>query len=391
MKIAMLSRHPKSYTAGRFKEAAKERGHSLRVLDTLKFSLYLEEGHPNLTYDGKELAHYDAIIPRIGASLTFFGTAVVRHFEQMGVYTLNSSQAIAVSRDKLRSLQILSRHEKIGIPHTAFVRSGGDIAQAIEKISDQSIIIKLLEGTQGVGVMLAESSKVAQSIVETLHSKQINVLLQKFVSESKGKDIRAFVVGNKVIAAARRVAQGDEFRSNLHRGGSATPVELDEEYSRAAVRAAQVMGLSVAGVDMLEGNDGPQIMEVNSSPGLQGIETSTGIDVAGAVIEHMAEQAKFPEIDLRQRLTTQGGYGVADLHVTKKLNLANKALSETGLREQEISVLCIERPDSIIPNPKGTDVIQLGDKLLCYGNLKQLGQMLPKRVKKKRPKSDKTP
>lgn len=386
MKIAMLSRTPKSYSAKRLKEAAKAKGHSIRVLDTLKFSLYLEEGNPSLTYDGKELPNYDAIIPRIGASLTFFGTAVVRHFEQMGVYTPNSSQAISVSRDKLRSLQILSRHENLGIPPTAFVRSGGDVAGAIDQVSTQSIIIKLLEGTQGVGVMLADSSKVAQSIVETLHSKQINVLLQKFVSESKGKDIRAFVVGNKVVAAARRVAQGDEFRSNIHRGGSATAVELSEEYRSAAVRAAQVMGLSVAGVDMLEGHSGPQIMEVNSSPGLQGIETATGIDVAGAVIDHVVEQAQFPEIDLRQRLTTQDGYGVADLHVTKKLKLANKKLSETELRSQGISVLCIERPDAVIPNPHGDDKILLGDKLLCYGNLKKIGQLLPKRpAKKKRP------
>ncbi|MEM9696903.1 MAG: RimK family alpha-L-glutamate ligase, partial [Myxococcota bacterium] len=271
MKLAILSCSPKAYSTRRLRAAAEERGHAVKVLNTLKFSIDVEEGRPELYFRSKRLSSYDAVLPRIGASITYFGTAVVRQFEQMDVFSANSSNGIANSRDKLRSLQILSRHT-IGIPATTFVKDRKDVLPAIERVGGAPVIIKLLEGTQGVGVILAESIKVAEAIIETLQSTKQNVLVQKFVAESKGRDVRAFVVGDRVVAAMRRVAQGQEFRSNVHRGGRTEAVELDDHFRETAVRAAQIMGLRVAGVDMLESKEGPQIMEVNSSPGLEGIE-----------------------------------------------------------------------------------------------------------------------
>ena len=269
MKLAILSRSPNSYSTARLREAAAERGHTVKVLNTLRFAIDLSSAQPKLQFRGKPLSRYDAILPRIGASITFFGIAVVRQFEQMSVYTPNTSHGIANSRDKLRSLQILSRYD-IRIPASTFVRDRSDAANAIERVGGAPVIIKLLEGTQGIGVILAPDAKVAEAIIETLHSTGTNVLLQRFISESRGRDIRALVVGDRVVGAMRRTATGDEFRSNVHRGGSAEAVDLHPAFAKAAVRAAQIMGLRVAGVDMLEGSDGPLIMEVNSSPGLQG-------------------------------------------------------------------------------------------------------------------------
>ena len=246
MKLVILSRARHSYSTRRLREAALSRGHQVRVLDTLRFSMAVEEGHPQLFYRDRPLSRYDAVIPRVGASVTFYGTAVVRQFEQMGVFTLSSSHAISVSRDKLRSLQVLSRHN-IGIPPTVFVRDRQSVIPAIERLGGAPVIVKVLEGTQGVGVILADTMKVAQAIIETLHGAKQNVLIQKFVKESRGRDIRAFVVGGHVIAAMRRVAQGDEFRSNVHRGGRTEAVQLDSEYERTAIHAAQIMGLRVAG------------------------------------------------------------------------------------------------------------------------------------------------
>ena len=282
----------------------------------------------------------------------------------MDVYTPNSSNGITTSRDKLRSLQILSRHD-IGIPHTTFVRDRADVLPAIERLGGAPVIIKILEGTQGVGVILAETTKVAEAILETLQSAKQNVLVQRFVAESKGKDIRAFVVGDRVVAAMRRVAQGDQFRSNVHRGGQAEPVELDASFQETAVRAAQIMGLRIAGVDMLESKEGPQVMEVNSSPGLEGIEATTGPDVAGVIIDYMADQVSFPELDIRQRLTVSKGYGVVDLHVREGLELVGKTIVESGLRERDIVVLNLTKGTTVISNPKGTRVIEAGDRLLC--------------------------
>jgi ribosomal protein S6--L-glutamate ligase len=383
MNISILSRMPRSYSTRRLREAAHRRGHTVYVHDTMKFSMLLEQEQPSLYYRHLPLPDLDAVIPRIGATITFFGVALVRQFEQMGVYCANESTAIARSRDKLRAMQVLSRHD-IGIPPTVFVRDRNEVLPAIERIGGPPVIIKLLEGTQGVGVILADTEKIAQAIVETLQSAKQNVLIQKFVKESRGRDVRAFVVGDRVVAAMRRTAQGDEFRSNVHRGGSTEKITLSEEYTRTAIRAAQIMGLRMAGVDMLESTDGPQVMEVNSSPGLEGIETVTGVDIADAVIEDLEHHVLFPEVDLRQRLRLNAGFGIVEFMVHHMPELENRALRDTILSEHNIHVLSITRQKASMPNPKGNDTIQTGDVLLCYGDLAELRKLVPKPQKRKR-------
>jgi len=383
MKLGILSTAPRCYSTARLRQAAEERGHKVKVLNTLRFGLDLEEGEPSLYFRSKELSEYDAILPRIGASITYFGTAVVRQFEQMDVYTPNSANGISNSRDKLRSLQILSRHN-LGMPHTTFVRDRADVLPAIERIGGAPVIIKILEGTQGVGVILAETTKVAEAIIETLQSAKQNVLVQRFVKESKGRDIRAFIVGDTVVGAMRRVAQGEEFRSNVHRGGKAEKIDLDPAFAETAVRAAQVLGLRVAGVDMLEGKDGPQIMEVNSSPGLEGIEGATKLDIAGAIVDYIANQVNFPEIDLRQRMTVSKGYGVADIIIPEGSTLVGQTIGDSGLREKDIVVLNLHRGTSIISNPKGSRALEANDKLLCYGKLDSMRDLIPAKQARKR-------
>ena len=383
MKLAILSCSPNCYSTRRLKEAALSRGHEAKVLNTLRFSIDLKQGEPDLYFRSKLLSDYDAVIPRIGSSVSFYGTAVVRQFEQMDVFTTNSSAGITNARDKLRCLQILSRHH-IGIPETAFVREKRDVLPAIERVGGVPIIIKLLEGTQGVGVILAESVKTAEAIIETLQSTRQNVLVQKFVSESRGRDIRAFVVGDRVVAAMRRVAQGQEFRSNVHRGGRTELVELDETYCETAVRCAQIMGLRVAGVDMLEGSDGPQVMEVNSSPGLEGIESCTQLDIAGAIIDYVSAQVDFAEIDVRQRLTVSRGYGVTEIHVPEGSEFCGKTIDQSGLPEQDINVLTLYRGASVIPNPRLKRTLEPGDRLLCFGKLEAMRTMIPDKTRRKR-------
>lgn len=383
MKLAILSRSANCYSTRRLKEAAQTRGHHVKILDTLRFGIDLEKGEPDLFYRSKRLSDYDAIVPRIGASITYFGTAVVRQFEQMDVFTTASSAGIANSADKLRCLQILSRHQ-IGIPQTTFVREKRDVLPAIERVGGVPIIIKLLEGTQGVGVILAESVKIAEAIIETLQSTRQNVLVQKFVSESKGRDIRAFVVGDRVVAAIRRVAQGQEFRSNVHRGGRTELAILDETYCETAVRSAQIMGLRVAGVDLLEGKDGPQVMEVNSSPGLEGIETCTQLDIAGAIVDYIAAQVDFPEVDLRQRLSVSRGYGVTEIHIPEGSEFVGKSIDESGLPEEDINVLTLYRGGAVIPNPRLKHTLEPNDRLLCFGKLESMRGMVPEKTRRKR-------
>jgi ribosomal protein S6--L-glutamate ligase len=388
LKIAILSRRPRLYSTSRLKEAALARGHQVKVLDTLKFGIYLEQGEPDLTYSGRRVSSYDAIIPRIGNSITFFGTAVVRQFEQMGAYCLNTSSAIMASRDKLAALQALSRHE-LGIAQTAFVRSPKDILHAIQEMGGAPVVIKLLSGTQGVGVILAESNKVAEAIIETLSSVKQNVLVQNFVSESKGRDIRAFVVGDRVVAAMRRTAAGQEFRSNVHRGGSTQVVTLDPEYERTAVRAAQILDLNVAGVDMLEGKDGPVIMEVNSSPGLEGIENATGVDIAGEIIGFMEGQIQFGNFDVRERLSLTRGYTISEFTVQPNADMVGKTIAESGLRELDIVVLRIVRGGEHIANPRYNRQIMEGDILMCYGGTDALKAFLPEHARSRRKRGKK--
>lgn len=383
MKLAILSRSLDCYSTRRLREAAAQRGHQVKVLNTLKFAIDLERGEPDLYFRQKQLSHYDAVLPRIGASITYFGTAVVRQFEQMDVFCANSSGGIANSRDKLRSLQILSRHH-VGIPQTTFVRDKKDVLPAIRRVGGAPVIIKLIEGTQGIGVLLAETVQSAESIIELLQSQKQSVLVQKFVAESKGRDIRAFVVGDQVVGAMRRVAQGQEFRSNVHRGGMTESVELDDNYSETAIRAAQILGLRVAGVDMLEGKDGPQIMEVNSSPGLEGIERCTQLDIAGAVVDYIAAQVDFPEIDLRQRLTVSRGYGVAEIHIPDGSEYVGKTINESGLREKDINVLTLYRGTTVIPNPRSDRQLEPADRLLCFGKLELMRHLIPSKTRRRR-------
>ncbi|MDX1679443.1 MAG: RimK family alpha-L-glutamate ligase [Akkermansiaceae bacterium] len=381
--LSILSCSPKCYSTRRLVEAAKQRGHKVRVINTLRCAIGLDHGDPEMFYKGEELELPDAVLPRIGTSITRYGTAVVRQFEQMDVFTPNTAGGISNSRDKLRSLQILSRHD-VGIPQTAYVDDKRDVEDALKRVGGAPVIIKLLEGTQGVGVILADKIEIAKAIVETLHSTKQTVLLQKFVAESKGKDVRAFVIGDRVVGAIRRTAQGQEFRSNVHRGGKAEAIKLDPEYQEAAVRAAQIMGLRVCGVDMLEGAKGPQIMEVNSSPGLEGIEGATGLDIAGEVVDYIASQVKFPEIDIRQRLTVSRGYSVADIHIVEDSSYAGKSLKETGLREQDIVVLTLRQDGKVISNPKSSRVLNSGDSLLCYGKTDTMRALIPNLPKKRR-------
>lgn len=391
MKLGILSRNLKSYSTRRLREAAEQRGHRVKVLDTLKFAIDLRRGDPDLCFRTKHLSDYDAVLPRIGASITYFGMAVVRQFEQMDVYCANSSTGIANSRDKLRSLQILSRHQ-IGIPETTFVRDKKDVLPAIQRLGGAPVVIKLLEGTQGIGVLLAETVKSAEAIVELLQSQKQNVLIQKFVAESRGRDIRAFVVGDRVVGAMRRVAQGQEFRSNVHRGGKTEVVTLDDHYRDSAIRAAQIMGLRVAGVDMLEGKSGPKIMEVNSSPGLEGIEQCTQLDIAGAVIDYIAAQVDFPEIDLRQRLTVSRGFGVTEIGIPEGSHYVGKTVLEAGLREKDINALTLYRGTSVIPNPRSDRILEPGDRLLCFGKLESMRDLIPAKTRRRRrPKVEELP
>jgi ribosomal protein S6--L-glutamate ligase len=270
-------------------EAAEKRGHQVRVLDTLQFDIRVSKQNPELFYQGEAVIGVDAVIPRIGASITFFGLAVVRQFEMKGVYCVNESQAIARSRDKLRCLQILSRHD-IGLPPTVYTRQAEHVPACIDRVDGPPVVVKLLQGTQGIGVVLAETAMAAGSVIEAFHGLDQNILIQKFIQEANGADIRALVVGRKVVAAMRRQAEAGEFRSNIHRGGKARAIKLPLEYRKTALAAARVLGLRVAGVDMIESPEGPMVMEVNSSPGLEGIEKTTGVDVAAAIIEHLENE-----------------------------------------------------------------------------------------------------
>jgi len=383
MKLGVLSTSPNCYSTRRLVEAATNRGHACKVLNTLKFSIDVAAGNPGLFYRQKPISDYDAVLPRIGASITYFGTAVLRQFEQMDIFCTNTAAGVTNSRDKLRCLQILSRHQ-IGIPETTFVRDKKDVLPAIERVGGAPVIIKLLEGTQGIGVLLAETQQSAEGIIELLQSQKQSVLIQKFVSESKGRDIRAFVVGDQVIGAMRRVAQGQEFRSNVHRGAKTERVILDENYCETAVRATQILGLRVAGVDMLEGADGPQILEINSSPGLEGIETCLQLDIAGAIIDYIAAQVDFPEIDLRQRLTVSRGYGVTEIHIPDGSKYIGQKINASGFEDRDINALTLYRDGKVIPNPRSDRTLEPEDRLLCFGKLESMRELVPKKTRRNR-------
>ena len=291
MNIAILSRDPKLYSTRRLKEAGEKAGHKVEVIDHMKCVLLIEKKNPMVWYNGRKLDYFDAVIPRIGASVTFYGAAVVRQFEMMKVFSAVESQALIRSRDKLRCLQILSR-AGLGLPKTIFMDYTRDTEGIVEAVGGAPVIIKLLEGTQGLGVVLAENKKAAQSVIEAFHGVKTRIIVQEFIKEAKGADIRAFVVNGEVVGAMRRQATREgEFRSNLHRGGVATVVKLDRHEKHAAIEAAKKMGLGVAGVDMLASKRGPLIIEVNSSPGLEGIENVTKLDIAGKIYQYIEKNA----------------------------------------------------------------------------------------------------
>ncbi len=291
LKIAILSRNTKLYSTRRLIEAAEQRGHEVRVFDVLRCYMDIASHKPQIHYKGEIVEGYDAVIPRIGASVTFYGTAVLRQFEMMGVYPLNESVAISRSRDKLRSLQLLSR-KGLGMPVTGFAHKPDDVQDLIKMVGGAPLVIKLLEGTQGIGVVLAETKKAAESVIEAFMGLKANILVQEFIAEAGGADIRCFVVNGIVVAAMKRQGAEGEFRSNLHRGGNASLVKLTPEERSTAVRAAQTMGLNVAGVDLLRSSRGPLIMEVNSSPGLEGIENATNKDIAALIIQGIEKNSK---------------------------------------------------------------------------------------------------
>lgn len=290
MKIAMLSRAPNLYSHKRLKEAALDRGHDFDIINTTRCYMNIASRRPEIYYNGEKLPLYDAVIPRIGASVTFYGLAVLRQFEMMGVYPVNESVAIGRSRDKLRSMQLLAR-DGVGLPVTTFAHDPKQTEEVVKVAGGAPMVVKLLEGTQGIGVVLADTDRSAKSVIEAFRGAGINILVQEFIKEAGGTDIRAFVIGGKVVAAMKRTGAEGDFRSNLHRGGSAAVVKISPEERSTALRAAKSMGLSVCGVDMLRSNHGPVVMEVNSSPGLEGVEKATGKDIAGMIIEHIEKSA----------------------------------------------------------------------------------------------------
>lgn len=288
MNILILSRNPDLYSTRRLREAAELRGHSVRIIDHVKCDIVSEIKNPQVYYNGEPIKNVDAVIPRIGASVTFYGAAVVRQFEMMGVFSTTENQALTRSRDKLRSLQVLSR-AGVGIPKTIFTNYSRDVESVVHAVGGAPCIIKLLEGTQGLGVVLAESRKAAVAVIESFNSLKARVIVQEFIADASGVDIRALVVHGKVVGAMRRIAAEGEFRSNLHRGGTAEVITLSKEEEETAIAAAEALGLNVAGVDMLPSSRGPLVIEVNSSPGLEGIEGATGSDIAGEIINYIEE------------------------------------------------------------------------------------------------------
>lgn len=378
LRIGLLSRGASSYSSKRLIEASRARGHSIEVLDTARFALIVDGDGGEIRYKGRALATFDAIVPRVGTSMTLVGTAIVRHLEQRGVFVQNGSHAITVARDKLRALQVLSRNG-VPIPRTAFGKSGEDLGSVLDALGGASgapVILKLLEGTQGVGVMLADSKNVAQAILETLESMKADVLLQRFVEESRGRDIRAFVVGGRVVAAMRRTARGEEFRSNVHRGASVESVRLDGTYDAVATKAARVLGLHVAGVDMLEGKDGPLVMEVNASPGLEGIEAATGIDVAMAVVRHVEEMLAEPTETLREVASLEKSHVVAELALGPHNRLVGLTIAESKLEALDVRVLMIRRGSIAMPSPSASTRLFVGDALTLFGKRESLDSLI---------------
>ena len=367
LRLAVLSRGPRLYSTRRIVEEAKKRGLDVEVCDPMKFSLVVNQGSVDVLHRGRAFAK-DAVIPRIGHSITQHGVAVLRHIEQLGIWTANTGQGILQSRDKLNASQILARN-RIPVPKTVYVRDILDVEQAIETVGGLPVVVKVTQGTQGDGVFLRHTAFEVRNLVQGLLMTGKSVLVQEYIAESHGKDIRALVVGDKVVACMRRRARGREFRSNFHLNGTVESVELAEGYAEAACRAARVLGLNVAGVDLLEGNNGPLVLEVNSSPGLEGIEKASGANVAGAIVDYVMEDTAFAKVDLGQLLRPVPGSGVLSLQLRNHPKMVGKRLSEVFA---SVPVFALSRGDRLVWNPDADVQLRYDDVLVCYGELTEL-------------------
>ena len=367
-RLAVLSRGPRLYSTRRLVEEARLREIDVAVINPMQFSLFVAEQDIGILHQGQKF-DYDAVIPRIGHSITKHGVAVLRHLEQLDVWTANTSQGILQSRDKLHSSQILARN-RIPTPRTAYVRDMKDIERAIDAVGGLPVVVKVTQGTQGQGVFLRHTLRETGNLVQGLLVTGKAVLIQEYIAESHGKDIRALVVGGKVVASMRRKARGREFRSNYHLNGTVEKVEISDEYAEVACRAARVLGLNVAGVDLLEGNDGPLVLEVNSSPGLEGIEKASGVNVAGAIIDYVISESDFNEVNVDQLLKTIPGQGVLSVHLRNHPHLIGSPISE--IFKEEMPVFALSRAGDLIWNPDPDMQLRFRDSLICYGDLEQL-------------------
>lgn len=371
LRLAVLSRGPRLYSTRRIVEEARNKGLRVEVCDPMKFSLMVTDGSVDVLHRGEHFA-FDAVIPRIGHSITQHGVAVLRHIEQLGIWTANTGQGILQSRDKLHASQILARN-RIPVPRTVYVRDILDVEQAIDIVGGLPVVVKVTQGTQGDGVFLRHTVFEVRNLVQGLLMTGKSVLVQEYIAESHGKDIRALVVGDRVVACMRRRARGREFRSNYHLNGTVENVDLPPRYAEAACRAARVLGLNIAGVDLLEGNDGPLVLEVNSSPGLEGIEKASGVNVAGAIVDYVMEDTAFGEVDLDQLLRTIPGSGVLSLQLRNHPKMVGKRLDEVFA---SIPVFALSRGDRLVWNPDAEVQLRYDDVLVCYGELTELRSSL---------------
>ena len=378
LKLAVLSRGPRLYSTRRLVQEAKLRGIEVEVTDPMKFSLFVDDGAIDIHYAGEPFTH-DAVVPRIGHSITKHGVAVLRHMEQLGIWTANTGQGILQSRDKLHASQILARN-KIPVPKTTYVRDSIDVEPAIDFVGGLPVVIKVTQGTQGQGVFLRHTVHESRSLIQGLLLTGKSVLVQEYIAESHGKDIRALVVGDRVVAAMRRKARGREFRSNYHLNGTVEKVEISSEFEQQAVRAARVLGLNIAGVDLLEGNNGPLVLEVNSSPGLEGIEKASGINVAGEIIDYVMSEAAFSEVDLDQLLRTVPGSGVISLQLRNHPSMVGKKISDLFIYDNDVPLIALSRDSNLMWNPRLETQLRYDDVVICYGELNQLRKSLKQAI-----------
>ncbi|MDG1555654.1 MAG: RimK family alpha-L-glutamate ligase [Candidatus Poseidoniaceae archaeon] len=374
LRLAILSRGPRLYSTRRLAEEARKRGLDPYIADPMKFSLFVADGRIDILHNGEPF-NYDAVIPRIGHSITKHGVAVLRHLEQLGIWTANTGAGILQSRDKLHASQILARN-RIPVPRTTYVRDIIDVETAVDFVGGLPVVIKVTQGTQGQGVFLRHTIREARNLVQGLLLTGRAVLIQEYIAESHGKDIRALVVGDRVVASMRRKARGREFRSNYHLNGTVEKVDLPPEFEEAACRAARVLGLHIAGVDLLEARNGPLVLEVNSSPGLEGIEKASGVNVAGEIIDYVTSETAFSEVDLDQLLRTVPGSGVLSLQIKNHPQLVGQPLADLFNSSSRIPVFALSRDNSLLWNPSDDIQLRYEDVLICYGELTELRNSL---------------